>query len=179
MQRITFLTFLFISAVAEACPSAHGRTVAVMAVPNVREAQLACHVRIHLVGEQCGDASCVLKPVKHNKQEPTKVTFSCIPLLDQSGFENPSSEMKVTSIKYRSGNGHLGVIDYAHADGDKPAQDILFCLNGTVNRLCGNARVDKVKGKQPPEVKQIQELIKRIDFTGNPASEPKSRLSDM
>lgn len=169
MQRITFLICVMISAALAACPDAQGQALAVMSVPNVREAQPACSVTVHLAGEQCADASCILKPIKGSKQAPPRIAFSCIPLLDQSGFENPSPEMKLTTVKYQSGTGDFGIIDAAYIEGEKPAQDILFCLTGTVNYLCGNARVDKVKGRQSPEVTRIQRLIERIEFNDRPA----------
>lgn len=171
MLRTTMLTLLLISTAAGACPGGSVTKVATMSVPNVRDKQPACQVEIARVGEQCADGSCTLPRLKGAKSEPAKVSFSCIPLHDQTGFENPSPEMKVTPVRHRSGTGHLGVSDYAHAEGEKPAQDISFCLSGKVNYLCGSARVDKGKGKgkQPPEVKQVQALIKRIDFKDDAA----------
>ena len=164
MKRFSFLLPLMLLAFVNAATAACAASQTEIIVPNLDADAPACRMRVSLKAAKCIDQVCLFPVSDGAVSEPVPLSFTCSPSSTPTGFEKPAPYAKILRVRTKHASGNISLIDDIETPAATRQQDLNFCLYGKKSNLCGFSRTWKIKGKESPTVREIIDLIKRIEW---------------
>lgn len=133
-------------------------------IPNFDESAPPCKFSIPANVYACEPLACQVKAPEKSSLGKVQVNFTCVPI-GAITFERPPSDAKLYGVRSRNARGEIMFTDENKYESKDPMRNMMFCLRGAENVLCGDAKTLRLKdGNRNDATPAIKAFIREISL---------------
>lgn len=165
MNSVYVLLMLLLCGCASAEPSLESSAIQEVSVPNRFRKEPACVVKLPRTKAVCSVKGCSMPLTKGSTLKSLELTFTCVPKLSPTGFDNAADYAKLVPLRARNAYGDMSLIDDIEGEPEERMRQLDFCLYGKEANFCGGANVLRlIDGEKADATADIKAFIESIEL---------------